>query len=105
MSRTAEYSAKELLSLSHAFVKTLENSIEGMACRLSKFWNDVADNYHELKNSRMNMMTGNKSMLGTMNEAYFLQVLLQYFYHLILLHPCNRSGLSLYNHMSTNSNH
>jgi hypothetical protein len=69
MSRTAEYSAKELLSLSHAFVKTLENSIEGMACRLSKFWNDVADNYHELKNSRMNMMTGNKSMLGTTNEV------------------------------------
>ena len=69
MSRTAEYSAKELLSLSHAFVKTLENSIEGMACRLSKFWNDVADNYRELKNSRMNMMTGNKSMLGTTNKV------------------------------------
>jgi hypothetical protein len=63
-------------------------------------------------------MAGNESMLGTMNKAYFVQALLhlcwkkvvmkrrqQYFYHLILLHPCNRSGLSLYNHMSKNSNH
>jgi hypothetical protein len=47
--RTAEYSARELLILSQAYIKASENSIEGAARRLSKFWDDVSDNYHELK--------------------------------------------------------
>jgi hypothetical protein len=47
--RTAEYSAKELLILSQAYIKASENSVEGAARRLSKFWDDVSDNYRELK--------------------------------------------------------
>jgi hypothetical protein len=37
------------LILSQAYIKASENSIEGAARRLSKFWDDVSNNYHELK--------------------------------------------------------
>ncbi len=47
--RTAEYSAKELLILSQAYIKASENSIEGAARQLSKFLDDISDNYRELK--------------------------------------------------------
>jgi hypothetical protein len=37
------------LILSQAYIKASENSIEGAARWLSKFWDDVSDNYRELK--------------------------------------------------------
>jgi hypothetical protein len=42
---TAEYSAKELLVLSQAYIRTSENSIDGASKQKGKFWDDVADSY------------------------------------------------------------
>ena len=46
---TAEYSAKELLILSQAHIRTSENSIDGASKQKGKFWDDVADSYQLLK--------------------------------------------------------
>lgn len=47
--RSSEYSSKELLILSQAYIKTSENSIEGTSQKKTKFWDDVAENYRLLK--------------------------------------------------------
>jgi hypothetical protein len=47
--RAVEYSSKELLILSQAYIKTSENSIDGASQKKNKFWDDVADTYRQLK--------------------------------------------------------
>jgi hypothetical protein len=48
-SKGSEYSAKDLLILSQAYIKTSENSIEGTSQKKNKFWDDVADVFNKLK--------------------------------------------------------
>ena len=48
-SKGSEYSAKDLLVLSQAYIKTSENSIEGTSQKKNKFWDDVADVFNQLK--------------------------------------------------------
>jgi hypothetical protein len=43
--RMAEYSAKELLILSQAYIRSSENSIEGASKQKGEFWEDVGDVY------------------------------------------------------------
>jgi hypothetical protein len=44
--RMAEYSAKELLILSQAYIHSSENSINGASKQKGKFWEDVGDCEH-----------------------------------------------------------
>jgi len=48
-SKGSEYSAKDLLILSQAYIKTSENSIKGTSQKKNKFWDDVADVFNKLK--------------------------------------------------------
>ena len=47
--KVSEYTAKDLLILSQAFVRTSENAIEGVARKSSKFWDDVVESFNQLK--------------------------------------------------------
>ncbi len=48
-SKTSEYSAKDLLILSQAFIRVSENAIEGTDKKRNKFWDEVAVAFHQLK--------------------------------------------------------
>ena len=45
----SKYSAKDLLILSQAFIRTSENAVDGTAKKSSKFWDEVAESYDKLK--------------------------------------------------------
>lgn len=47
--KSSEYSAKDLLVLSQAFIRVSENAVEGVSRKQGKFWDDVAEAYKELK--------------------------------------------------------
>jgi hypothetical protein len=47
--RAPEYTAKDLLVLAQAYIRTSENAIDGTAQKRSTFWDDVAKAYHEIK--------------------------------------------------------
>jgi hypothetical protein len=47
--KAAEYTAKDLLVLSQAYIRTSENAIEGTAQKRNKFWDDVAEAFKVLK--------------------------------------------------------
>ena len=47
--RAAEYTAKDLLVLAQAYVRTSENAIDGTSQKRNKFWDDVAEAFKVLK--------------------------------------------------------
>jgi hypothetical protein len=49
LAKTSEYSSKDLLVLSQAFIRTSENAIEGADRKKNKFWDEVAVAYNLLK--------------------------------------------------------
>jgi hypothetical protein len=49
MTKGSEYGAKDLLILSQAFIRTSENPVEGTGQTRTKFWDEVAVAYSQLK--------------------------------------------------------
>lgn len=47
--KQADYTAKDLLVLAQAYVRTSENAIDGASQKRSKFWDDVASSFNVLK--------------------------------------------------------
>ncbi|MFN9979020.1 MAG: hypothetical protein ACK53Y_03860, partial [bacterium] len=45
----AEYTAKDLLILSQSFIRVSENAVEGTSKKQSKFWDEVAEVFNQLK--------------------------------------------------------
>lgn len=44
--KVSEYTSKDLLILSQAFIHTSENSVEGVAWKSTKFWDEVAESFN-----------------------------------------------------------
>jgi hypothetical protein len=47
--KQADYTAKDLLVLAQAYVRTSENAIDGASQKRGKFWDDVAESFNVLK--------------------------------------------------------
>ncbi len=47
--KSSEYTAKDLLVLSQAYIRVSENAVVGVSQKQNKFWDDVAEAYKELK--------------------------------------------------------
>ncbi len=47
--KSSEYTAKDLLILSQAFICISEDAIEGVSHKTTKFWDDVAIAFRKLK--------------------------------------------------------
>ncbi len=47
--KQADYTAKDLLVLAQAYVRTSENAIDGASQKSSKFWDDMAEAFNVLK--------------------------------------------------------
>ena len=45
----SEYTAKDLLVLSQAYIRASENAIDGVSQKRGKFWDDVAEAFKSLK--------------------------------------------------------
>jgi tRNA A-37 threonylcarbamoyl transferase component Bud32 len=50
--KSVEYTAKDLLVLAQAFIRTSENSIDGVSQKRSTFWEEVTKCFHKLKESQ-----------------------------------------------------